>query len=429
MGRNILRKSGFQLARMITLLYLGNCATVCASGFAGTKIDHHSVTGDGVGVAVNQGSIDARHEHQQHGGQANHIFVNSSPAHEREKKPHEYFAQGEIYINKKPPNWEEALEAFRYAADIDPPHLFACLRCAEYFHKKTNKPDVKMATHYYNRALSAKDKNPALIYGGLMKLYYEVGINAKNERMKKDYLEKSINYSKQITTLDDDDYTIIDDLETKLAVFGVGTSSASAGVITHVVPGAIVRGEEVARQTPLTVARPISTVPEIARGYEEVYRRFINGKLIFDNNEGQRKEFSFSQFATTLDGEFDLRGLTYKYDGNTYNVSDYLRIKVGYRTTQENDDKVTCWFTPRFLLENSNSRWKSLDWKSPLGIFWSYGNWGLEDFDYLTKSQFDEISSKNLSDCVDDGGLPMVAAASLGAGWWGTRVEKFYPKF
>ena len=184
MGNKRLRIGELRYARIAAILCVSSLASSFGSGFPVTRIDHHSVSGDGVGVAVNQGTVDARHEYQQHGGQANHIFVNSPLSHEREKRPHEYFAQGEAYINKQPPSWEEALEAFRYAADIDPPHLFACLRCAEYFHKKTNKPDVKMASHYYTRALSAKDNNPELIYGGLMRLYYDVGIISKNERMK-----------------------------------------------------------------------------------------------------------------------------------------------------------------------------------------------------------------------------------------------------
>jgi hypothetical protein len=183
-------------------------------------------------------------------------------------------------------------------------------------------------------------------------------------------------------------------------------------------------------QAQLAVARPISTVPEIAQGYEEVYNRFINGKLIFDNKNGQRKEFLFSQFAATLDGEFDLSDLTYKDGNSTYNVNESLRIKVGYRTTQENDRKVTVWFTPRFLVENSNCQWKSLDWRSPMGLFWSYGNWGLEDFNYETVRQFDKISSKNLFALGADSATAMTPGSTRALVGGGVRAGSlFLPKF
>ncbi len=144
------------------------------------------------------------------------------------------------------------------------------------------------------------------------------------------------------------------------------------------------------------VARPIA-VPEFARGYESIYNRFINGKLIFDNGEGQRKDFSFSQFADTLTGEFDLRGLKYKYEGNMRDVNEYLRIKVGVRTTKENEEKTTIWFTPKFMVDRLTSHpWKGVNWSSDVGIFWSWGTYEIGDFAYLTTTSFDEISSQNL---------------------------------
>lgn len=135
--------------------------------------------------------------------------------------------------------------------------------------------------------------------------------------------------------------------------------------------------------------------PTFAREYEEIYQRFMNGKLIFDNGTGQRKEFEFSQFAD-LDGEFNLKGLTYAYDGAIYTVSDYLRIKLGIRSVQENDRKVTVWLTPKFMVDKKSNQWKALPWSSDVGIFWSYGNWDLENFDYLVTMGFTDISSQNL---------------------------------
>ncbi len=149
--------------------------------------------------------------------------------------------------------------------------------------------------------------------------------------------------------------------------------------------------------------------PEFARGYEAIYNRFINGKLLFDNGEGQRKEFSFNAFADTLTGEFDLSGLRYEYENQMYDVNQYLRIKVGVRTTKENEEKTTIWFTPKFMVDRLTSHpWKDIAWSSDVGVFWSYGQWDLRDFAYLTRLAFDEISSQNL--------LKLYGARRLGPG-------------
>ena len=87
--------------------------------------------------------------------------------------------------------------------------------------------------------------------------------------MKKDYLEKAINYSKQITTLDDDDYTIIDDLEDKLTTLGIETSR-----VTIRPPS-----KRVSSTSAVSVPRSIGlVVPAIA---QDIYKWFMGGKLIY----------------------------------------------------------------------------------------------------------------------------------------------------
>lgn len=84
----------------------------------------------------------------------------------------------------------------------------------------------------------------------------------------------------------------------------------------------------------INVEHSMSTsIPEIALGYEEDYLHFINGKLIYrpdpDSDIGSI-EFPFSQFADTLEGEFNLYELTFTdtLDKNKIkNVDQYLRIK------------------------------------------------------------------------------------------------------
>ena len=162
------------------------------------------------------------------------------------------------------------------------------------------------------------------------------------------------------------------------------------------------REQEAERQ--LTVARQITqSIPEIARGYEEIYRRFLNGKLIYKpdpNSTTGQLEFPFSSLSNPLEGTFDLSRC-----GDT---GTYLSIATGYRKTKlaANKDKVEIWITPKFVMEKAlNTSAKHYGpimtadkWTSPVGILWTYGNWSETDGDcgYLTNKQFDEISTKNL---------------------------------
>jgi hypothetical protein len=50
------------------------------------------------------------------------------------------------------------------------------------------------------------------------------------------------------------------------------------------------------------------------------------------------------------------------------------------------------------VVDNSNSAFKSIQWSSDVGIFWTWGQYVLSGFDYLTNKQFEDISSENLYD-------------------------------
>ena len=201
------------------LLLSGRIGNVHASSFPTTRVDGHSVSGDGVGVAVNHGTVDARQEHHQHGASnMNHIFVNSPPPQERERKPHEYFAQGEVFINKKPPNWDEAFEVFLFAANAEPPHPKACVRCAEYYHYKQNPPQIQEALYYYERAISVSGPKPQDAYKGLMTLYYDLGMKGRKNK-KGEFLQKAKDYGEKIDILDDE--SMLDDIDTQLSQLGI----------------------------------------------------------------------------------------------------------------------------------------------------------------------------------------------------------------
>lgn len=175
------------------------------------------------------------------------------------------------------------------------------------------------------------------------------------------------------TVLAIEDTKTLKDNTTKLSELEIGEGTASLSSASAV------------------VKRPI---PPIAHGHEAVYRRFMNGRLVYRGE----KSFSIADVVNeSLEGEFNLSGLTYIYEGDRYHVANFLRIKVGYRTAQENDGKITVWIVPKFMIDQSNSAWRNVEWSSDIGLFWSFGNWDLLDYEYITNKSFDEISSEDLN--------------------------------
>jgi hypothetical protein len=144
-------------------------------------------------------------------------------------------------------------------------------------------------------------------------------------------------------------------------------------------------------------------IPEIAKGYEDIYRRFAMGKLIYKpdpNSDNGKIEFPIRDLANPLEGAFDLTGC-----GES---NEYLSISTGYRKGKEaqNTDKVEIWITPRFLIEkeiNSTAahfqpimdEWRAAN--APVGVFWTWGDWDdLNLFDYLVNNSFDQLANNNL---------------------------------
>jgi hypothetical protein len=148
------------------------------------------------------------------------------------------------------------------------------------------------------------------------------------------------------------------------------------------------------------VVRPMPVaIPEIALGYEEDYLRFINGKLIYkpnkDNDLG-RVEFPFSSLSNPLEGTFDLSGC-----GDTGN---YLSISIGYRKNEkaENRNKLEIWIVPKFIVEkNLITSARHLTptmslFSSPVGLFWTWGDWELNMYEYLVSESLGDFELENL---------------------------------
>lgn len=163
-------------------------------------------------------------------------------------------------------------------------------------------------------------------------------------------------------------------------------------------------------------------IPEIARGYEEIYQRFVNGKLIYrpnKNSDAGKIELRLAEIMNpgTLEGTFDLRGC-----GDT---GKYLSISTGYKKGKiaANQGKVEIWFTPRFMVERAAPpQYRTImdEWRNnsaaTIGIFWTWGNDdNLESYDYLTTQTPENISDNNLYEkwsCAVRTGPPGVASTA-----------------
>ena len=155
------------------------------------------------------------------------------------------------------------------------------------------------------------------------------------------------------------------------------------------------------------VERPIErgvVIPEVARGYEAIYQRFLKGVLIYrpngDGNDTGRINLPIAALGNPLEGVFDLSGCG--------DAGQHLSIATGYRKGKkaENANKVEIWLAPRFLIERNlaatSGHFQEImgGWDgavAPVGIFWTWGGWdNLGYYDYLTTNNMDALGSENL---------------------------------
>jgi len=153
-------------------------------------------------------------------------------------------------------------------------------------------------------------------------------------------------------------------------------------------------------------------IPLVVKGYEDIYDRFLNGKLIYKpdpNSDEGKVELRIADLEDPLNGTFDL-----SLCGDT---GKYLIISTGYRKSKkpENARKAEIWFAPRFLIEKNlggtavhfmpiMGNWKQ---EAPVGMFWTWGGWAADDhdMDYLATENMDNLSKINLYENLKRGGL------------------------
>ena len=146
-----------------------------------------------------------------------------------------------------------------------------------------------------------------------------------------------------------------------------------------------------------------AVIPEIVRGYEDIYERFLKGVLVYRPTEGSdvgKIELPIAALTNPLESTFDLSSC-----GDT---GQRLSIATGYRKGQisSNANKTEVWISPRFLieknLEGSASHFKDImgAWdakKAPVGLFFTWGGYDtLSRYDYITTQDYDILSSENL---------------------------------
>jgi hypothetical protein len=149
------------------------------------------------------------------------------------------------------------------------------------------------------------------------------------------------------------------------------------------------------------VYRPIDIViHDMARGYEDVYRRFVRGVLIYKQGTAEEVRLPIAALENPLDGVFDLSRC-----GDT---GKHLSIATGYRKAKkaENVNKLEIWFAPWFLMKQHEAKsaahygsimegWDAA--RAPVGIFYNWGEWdNLAWFDYLTDKSIDDVGLNNL---------------------------------
>ena len=107
---------------------------------------------------------------------------------------------------------------------------------------------------------------------------------------------------------------------------------------------------EARRETDIPVNKML-VIPDIAIGYEEAYRRFLKGKLIYHPTLGSdvgKIELPIADLTNPLEGTFDL--------SRCGDIGRHLSIATGYRKAMnpKNVNKVEIWVTPWFLAQRKS---------------------------------------------------------------------------
>jgi hypothetical protein len=223
-------------------------------------------------------------------------------------------------------------------------------------------------------------------------------------------VQRSTSYNFQFTSLSQQD-TI--NLITILNQFINNLTIVAPGVVPtpHVDPAASVVASP-SEMAPALLPRSMGSgvvIPDVAKGYEEVYLQFLRGKLVYKpdlSSDVGKIEWPIAALANPLGTQFDISGC-----GDS---GRYLSISTGYRKDKkvENANKVEIWLAPRLLIERNlattASHFRGIMGNWNVAVFWTSGDWDdLSWFDYLTTNSFDQLSGNKLYEkCKHHGSRP-----------------------
>jgi hypothetical protein len=142
-------------------------------------------------------------------------------------------------------------------------------------------------------------------------------------------------------------------------------------------------------------------IPPIAKGYEDIYKRFYNGRLIYNKGQPDEVVLPFSGLSNPLEGTFDL--------SQCGDAGKHLSISIGYPRQEKsaNTHKIKVWIAPKFMIEKELSNTTQLlrpifpEWTAPkslLGMFCTWGAWDLKQNNYLIILEMENLSSIRASD-------------------------------
>ena len=171
------------------------------------------------------------------------------------------------------------------------------------------------------------------------------------------------------------------------------------------------------------IERPIQkslSIPEIARGYEDIYQRFLRGVLIYkpnkDNDVG-RVDLPIASLLNPLESTFDL--------SRCGDAGQYLSVSTGYRreaTKSANPTKWEVFITPKFLIEGYKTTTAAhyapicnSSWTAPFAVIQDYGGWTDINWYWYHVSLTDEkLNTKNLYEiCCESTAAAQILRISL----------------
>jgi hypothetical protein len=150
---------------------------------------------------------------------------------------------------------------------------------------------------------------------------------------------------------------------------------------------------------------------------DSFYEHFLNARLVYIF-EGKQVEVRFRGLSDPLDGAFDMSVF-----GD--DVAKRLRIYTGFKKENKNEDVSEVWICPFFFSRAPNFREINSEWRSPVGIFrtWGRDDIGVRNFDYEIGAKIYLNGEKSIGEMLDKGRCSRKTAEYLE---YESIIKRFY---